>query len=100
MAQDLLTGAPLGLSALIMVLTQWVMRGQQRYLVKRPFLLLWAAFIPVVTTATLVEWMIYVVFTFQPAPMLDALVRLGLGFALFPVVAWLVLIPTHRLLQP
>jgi rod shape-determining protein MreD len=100
LAQDLLTGAPLGLSALIMVLTQWVMRGQQRYLVKRPFLLLWAAFIPVVTTATLVEWTIYVVFTFQPAPILDALVRLGLGFALFPVVAWLVLIPTHRLLQP
>ncbi len=100
LAQDLMTGAPVGLSALIMVLTQWVMRGQQRYLVKRPFLLLWAAFVPVVTTATLLEWAIYAVFSFHPLPILDALVRLALGFVLFPVVAWVVLIPTHRLLQP
>jgi len=100
LAQDLMTGAPLGLSALIMVLTQWVMRGQQRFLVKRPFLVLWAAFLPVVTTAILLEWVIYAVFTFHAVPILDSLVRLGLGFALFPVVAWLVLIPTHRLLQP
>ncbi len=99
LAQDLMSGAPLGLSALIMVLTQWAMRGQQRFLVKRPFLLLWAAFIPVVAAATLLEWLIYALLSFQAAPALDALVRLVLGFVLFPVVAWLTLIPTHKLLQ-
>ena len=46
--QDLLTHSPLGMGALIMVLTQWIMRGQRRYLANRPFFLMWAAFAPVV----------------------------------------------------
>jgi hypothetical protein len=35
---------------------------------------------------------------FSPTPILDALVRAILGFVLFPVVAWVVLIPAHRAL--
>jgi len=42
--QDLLTGAPLRSNALILVLTQWILRSQRRYLANRPFLLLWAGF--------------------------------------------------------
>src|SRR5271154_1788743 len=59
--QDLLTGAPLGSGALVMVLTQWIMRSQQRFLVNRPFLLMWAAFFPVVAVATAVDWSIYTI---------------------------------------
>ena len=98
--QDLLTGAPLGSGALVMVLTQWTMRGQRRYLANRPFFLMWAAFAPVVVIAGVVDWLIYALFTFHVAPVMDALVRMVLGFFLFPVVAWVVLIPTHRTLPP
>ncbi len=96
--QDLLTGAPIGTGALTMVLTQWIMRGQQRFLAKRPFFLMWAAFAPVVMIAGILDWLIYALFTFHPAPVDGALVRMVLGFVLFPVVAWVVLIPTHRTL--
>jgi rod shape-determining protein MreD len=94
--QDGLTGAPLGSGALVMVLTQWTMRGQQRFLVNRPFTLLWAAFVPVGAAATLMEWLTYTILTVHLAPMGGALIRMALGFVLFPVVAWVVLIPTHR----
>jgi rod shape-determining protein MreD len=96
--QDLLSGAPLGSGALVMVVTQWTMRGQQRFLVNRPFLLVWGAFIPVAAVAALLEWTIYALLNLHAVPILDALVRLVLGFALFPVVAWLILIPTHSTL--
>ena len=98
--QDLLTSAPLGSGALVMVLTQWTMRGQRRYLANRPFFLMWAAFAPVVAIAGMLDWLIYALFTFQAAPIVGALVRMVLGFVLFPVVAWLVLIPAHRTLPP
>jgi rod shape-determining protein MreD len=98
LVEDLVTGAPIGSGALIMVLTQWIMRGQQRFLANRPFLLLWAAFLPVVAIATGLEWLVYATLTFHPVPILIALARMALGIVLFPVVAWLALIPVHRAL--
>jgi rod shape-determining protein MreD len=76
--QDLLTGAPIGTGALTMVLVQWIMRGQQ--------------------AAAMIDWLLYALFTFHFVPPLGALARMVLGFVLFPVVAWVVLIPTHRTL--
>jgi rod shape-determining protein MreD len=98
--QDLLTHSPLGSAALVMVLTQWTMRGQRRYLANRPFFLMWAAFGPVVMIAGTLDWLIYALLNFHVVPIMDALVRMVLGFFLFPVVAWVVLIPTHRTLPP
>jgi rod shape-determining protein MreD len=98
--QDLLTGGPLGSGALIMVLTQWTMRGQQRYLINRPFFLMWAAFAPVAVIAGVLDWLIYALLNFHAVPIVGGLVRIALGIILFPVVAWVVLIPTHRTLPP
>jgi rod shape-determining protein MreD len=98
--QDLLTHSPLGSGALVMVLTQWTMRGQRRYLANRPFFLMWAAFAPVAAIAGVLDWMIYALLNFHLVSILGALVRMVLGFLLFPVVAWLVLIPAHRTLPP
>ena len=96
--QDMLTGMPLGTGALIMTIAQWTIRGQQRYLANRPFFLIWAAFAPVIFVAGLIDWLVYALFTFHIAPIDGALVRMVLGFILFPVVAWLVLIPVHSTL--
>jgi rod shape-determining protein MreD len=93
---DLLTGAPLGSQALIMVVAQWTLRDQGRFLANRPFFLMWAAFAPVVAVATGVEWLVNALFALQFAPILGELARMILGFVLFPVVAWVILIPIHR----
>ena len=97
---DIMTGAPLGSGGLILVLTQWTMRSQRRFLVNRPFLLLWAAFIPVAAAADVLDWLLYAALTVHAVPIGGALARMALGFVLFPVVAWVVLIPTHRTLPP
>ena len=60
--------------------------------------LMWAAFAPVVMIAGVLDWIIYALLTFHIVPAMEALVRIVLGFFLFPVVAWIVLIPTHRTL--
>ena len=98
--QDVISGGPLGSGALVMVLTQWTMRSQQRFLVKRPFVLLWAAFMPVAAAAAVLEWLAYALLNLHSVPIGGALVRMALGVVLFPVVAWVVLIPTHRTLPP
>jgi rod shape-determining protein MreD len=98
--QDLLTGAPLGSGALIMVLTQWTLRGQQRFLANRPFFLLWAAFAPVLVIASALEWVIAMASSFHAIPVTGAMARVLLSFVVFPLVAWVVLIPIHRALPP
>jgi rod shape-determining protein MreD len=94
--QDLLTGSPLGSGALIMVLTQWTLRTQQRFLVNRPFLVLWGAFLPVLAVANLLEWGIASAFALHLIPPASALARMLLSFVIFPLVAWTVFIPIHR----
>ena len=98
LVQDLLTGGPPGSTALVLVIVQWVLRGQQRYLANRSFPLLWAGFAPVALGAAAIEWLVYAAYTFAIPPIADALVRAGIGFVLFPIVAGLVLIPVHRTL--
>ena len=97
--QDLLTGAPLGSTSLVLVLVQWILRSQQRYLANRPFILLWAGFAPVALGAALIDWAVYAAFTLATPSIVEGLVRAALGFAVFPIVAGLVLIPVHRTLS-
>ena len=96
--QDLVTGAPIGSSALVLVLVQWILRGQQRYLINRPFLLLWAGFAPVVFGAAAIEWAIYAAYAQAMPNFAEGAIRAALGFVTFPVVAGLILIQVHRAL--
>ena len=96
--QDLLTNAPVGSGVLVMVLVQWILRSQQRFFINRPFLLLWAAFAPVVLGAAIIDWVVYAGYTLSAPPIVEGLVRAALAFVLFPLVAGLVLIPAHRAL--
>lgn len=96
--QDLLTGAPLGANAFALVLVQWILRSQRRYLANRPFFLLWMAFAPVVVGAALVDWLVYAGVTLSVPPIAEGLVRAALGFVLFPLVCGLVLTWSHRAL--
>lgn len=94
--QDLASGAPIGQSALLLVVTQWVISGQRRFLATQPFLLVWAAFAVVVAVTALVEWICYALLTVRFPPIEPGLIRAGLGIALFPIVVRLVLLPAQR----
>jgi rod shape-determining protein MreD len=94
--QDLASGAPIGQCALLLVVTQWVISGQRRFLAAQPFLLVWGAFAIVVAVAALVEWVSYALLTVRIPPIEPGLIRAGLGIALFPIVVRLLLLPAQR----
>ena len=87
--QDLISGAPIGLTPMVLMLAYWLLITQRRFFLGRSFLMLWTGFALVAAGAAAVQWLVFAVMT---ASLLDAqpvLVQAVLGVALFPAVVWL-----------
>ena len=92
---DVLTDSPIGLHAAILLLCQWVLLRQRRFLVGRPFVVLWGGYAAVAVGVSLVEWIGTGLCDLAVAPARPVLVRTVLTIALFPPLAWL-FIQVHR----
>ena len=92
---DALTDSPIGLHAAILLLCQWVLLRQRRFLVGRPFVVLWGGYAAVAVGVSLVEWIGTGLYDLAVAPARPVLVRTVLTIALFPPLAWL-FIQVHR----
>lgn len=93
--QDLLSGMPIGLSALVFIVAYWVVLTQRRFFLGNSFLLLWWGFGMVAIAAAAIKWAIYSL-TF--VTVLDAkpvAFQALLAIAIFPLPAW-VLMRLHR----
>lgn len=87
--QDLLSGMPVGLSALVYVLVYWVVLSQRRFFLAGSFAMLWLGFLLIAAGAALVYWLgvsALGLTLVSPAP---AAAQAALTVALFPVFAWL-----------
>lgn len=93
--QDLLTGGPLGVNALIMVMTQGAVLTQRRVFLASTFALLWFGFAMIMLGAAVVQWLAFSVLNATLLPFVTALFQALLTMAMFPAVAWL-LIRVHR----
>ncbi len=93
--QDLLTGAPLGVTALVLVLCHWLVVSQRGFFLASSFMLLWVGFAFIVFGAALVQWLSYSVLTLTLVPIEAALFQALMTLALFPAFAWL-FIRVHR----
>ena len=93
--QDVVTGAPFGLHAFILLACHWLVFTQRRFLVDRSFPVMWWGFMMVASLAVLLEWLTFSVFhtVFMPAEPL--LFRALLTVALYPLVSW-AFIQVHR----
>lgn len=86
---DLLSGAPLGLNALIYVLTHGTVLMQRRFFLDGAFVHLWLGFVLIALGAALVQWLANSLLhgaLLAPAP---ALFQALQSIALFPVLSWL-----------
>ncbi|MBI1206325.1 MAG: rod shape-determining protein MreD [Azospirillum sp.] len=92
---DLLSGDPLGLSALVLVLVLLVVISQRGFFLANSFLLLWWGFTLIVLGAAVVRWTVISLLLGDVVPADAPLFQALLTLALFPVVAWL-LIRVHR----
>ena len=88
--EDLLTGAPLGVGALTILLTQWVVFNQQKFFHAKPFAITWFAFGLVAFGAMLLKWVcIGLVTTSGFTPVGDLFAAYLITLAVYPIIAWL-----------
>lgn len=93
--QDLLSGAPLGMTPLLFTLCYWVLITQRRFFLGSSFPMLWWGFSLVAGAASLVQWGAY---SLIQATMLDirpAAFQALVAISIFPVPAW-ILMRIHR----
>lgn len=88
--EDLLTGTPLGSTALVLMLGQWVVFHQQKFFNGRPFHVVWAAFALVAVGAAVVRWLTVGLFStggfVAPGQAIGCAI---MTIALYPVIGWL-----------
>ncbi len=93
--QDLLTGGPLGVNALVLVVTHWAVCSQRRVLVSSTFAVMWFGFSLVMMGVASIQWLAFTVLQAAVLPFKPALFQALLTIAFFPAVAWM-LIRVHR----
>lgn len=87
--QDLLSGAPLGVNTLLLLLLHAAVLTQRRVLVRQSFLVLWLSFILLGSALFALGWVLRSLLAFALLPLAPALVELGLVVALYPAFSWL-----------
>ncbi len=84
---DVLSGMPLGLTALVLVLLQYAALTQRPAFVGRPFLVGWIGFAFFAAVAMVLIWFgasLYYLTLFDPAPIV---VQLAITVAIYPLIA-------------
>ncbi|MBT5433787.1 MAG: rod shape-determining protein MreD [Alphaproteobacteria bacterium] len=98
---DIVMGAPLGITALVLIVVRRVVLAQRRYFIGKPFRVLWFGFALIALPASLLGWLIASIYLFDGLAILRVLVQAGLTIVMFPPIAWLltrcqVLLPMPR----
>lgn len=87
-AQDLLSGTPPGVGALVLLLTHAAVIGQHRFFNARPFAVTWWAFALVAAGAILVNWLAVSLVYGQLVDAKAAVYAYLMTVAVYPVVGW------------
>lgn len=85
---DGLTGAPLGMTALVLLLLQIVAGRYRRFFVGRTLPVSWLGFGLLASGAAAVSWCVASAYHFIPLPAAAAAAQLGLTVAVYPLFAW------------
>ena len=85
---DFLTGAPLGLSSLMLLLVHGVTLSQRRVFIGKAFLLTWFGFMLVSFGTALIGWLIACLYSLAILPLLPVLMQFVLSLVFFPLFAW------------
>lgn len=86
---DLMTGLPLGITALVLVLVRHGVLTRRRYFLRKSFHIVWAEYALVVIAAAIIDWMLAALYLWSNPGMLVHVFQVLLTLALFPGVYWL-----------
>lgn len=87
--QDVLSGGPIGLWALTLLMVQYLSLSQRRFVAGEPFGMGWIGFSAIVAGAAALTWVgacIYYGVLFSPA---SVLIQAALTILVYPAVAWI-----------
>ena len=87
--QDLVTGGPLGLMALVLLLVHWVVDAQRRVFLGKPFVVGWWGFGLIALGAEGVIWMLASIYYDQLLVVRPFAFQFMLTVAIYPCFAWL-----------
>lgn len=86
-AYDLLSGLPLGVSALVMLLAHGFAQSRRRSFLSRGFLIVWTGFALASAGASLLTWLLVSILAGQATNPTPALTQFVLTVLVFPMVA-------------
>jgi len=87
--QDLMTGGPIGLFALVFLLVRHLVVSQRLVFYKKPFFVGWWGFGLVSALAALSGWVIAALYDWALLPALPFVMQGALSILLYPIVAWI-----------
>ena len=87
--QDILSGLPLGVNALIFLLVYAIVLGQRRFFLGKSFLVMWWGFLLIVAGAFLLTWLAVSLLEAAFLDPMPALFQAGVTLAIFPIFTWL-----------
>ena len=94
---DLISAYPLGMNALVLVVSQWLAKSQRKFLSGQSFLVIWAGFAIVALFSGLAQWLLFSLFNLTVVPVKSTFISFVLSVFLFPVMA-LLLSAVHKVL--
>jgi rod shape-determining protein MreD len=86
---DGLTGLPLGLTSLVLLLVRHLMVSQQRFFLARSFPVIWSCFLLLAPAVVALRWLLACLWWGRWFALMPPLFELGLTMALYPPVSWL-----------
>jgi rod shape-determining protein MreD len=86
---DVVSGAPLGSTALAVLIVRRIVLAQRRYLIGKPFQVLWTGFLLAALAAAAIAWCTASLYLLHFVDAWPLLVRTMMAMVLFPAVAWL-----------
>jgi rod shape-determining protein MreD len=96
---DLLIAAPMGLSAALLAVVQWVTAGQHKVLVGKGFWVVWLGYVVISAGALLLYWVAYCIFVQQAVNPLPLVLGYLLGLVAYPALSHMFGRLHQRLLQ-
>ena len=94
---DILSGLPLGLSALIFLGMRWVIVDQRLFLMGQSFMMIWIGYAFASFMGIMMQWALYGLLGLHWPPLEGAVIMFFAGILLYPLVS-MILHLSHRLL--
>ena len=89
LTEDLLAGSPVGINALLLLLTRSAVLGYRRYFINRNFPFVWTGFTLLTSVAMFGLWALHCILDLSLLDFRNAVIRAALTVAMFPLASFM-----------